>query len=81
MQADGNLALHHGATVVWSSGTSSPAPMRFCRATGTSSSTAPTSQALWATNTDGNPGAYLVVTDDGKVSLLSTDGGVLWSAG
>ena len=81
MQADGNLTLHHGATVVWSSGTSSAGAHALLQGDGNLVVYSTTSQPLWATNTDGNPGAYLVVTDDGKVSLLSAAGGVLWSAG
>ena len=81
MQAGGNLVLHHNATVVWSSGTSSAGAHALLQGDGNLVVYSTTSQALWATNTDGNPGAYLVVTDDGKVSLLSAVGGVLWSAG
>ena len=40
MQSDGNLVLHHGSTVVWSSGTSSAGSHALCKATATSSSTA-----------------------------------------
>jgi exopolysaccharide biosynthesis protein len=80
MQAGGNLVLHHGATVVWSSGTSTPGAHAVLQGDGNlvvySGST-----PLWASNTAGNPGAYLVVGDDGTIALISTAGGTLWSAG
>ena len=39
------------------------------------------SSPQWASNSDGNPGAYLVVADDGTIAILSTAGSTLWSAG
>ena len=79
MQAGGNLVLHQGATVIWSSGTSTPGAHAVLQGDGNlvvySGST-----PLWASNTAGNPGAYLVVWDDGKLALISTAGSTLWSA-
>jgi hypothetical protein len=34
---------------------------------------------LWATNTHGNPGAYLSVQGDGNLVVYSASNGVLWS--
>lgn len=36
-------------------------------------------QPVWATNTDGNPGAYLNVQGDGNMVIYSAGGAVLWS--
>ena len=80
MQADGSLVVHHGGTVVWSSGTSSPGAHALLQGDGNLVVYTNTSQPLWATNSDGNPAAYLVLADDGTVAILSTAGGTLWSA-
>jgi hypothetical protein len=34
---------------------------------------------VWASNTDGNPGARLVVQDDGNVVIYRTDGIARWA--
>jgi VCBS repeat-containing protein len=81
MQVDGDLVLEHNSTVVWSSGTSSPGASALLQGDGNLVVYSSTSQALWATNTDGNPSSYLVLSDDGKLALLSPEGGTLWSAG
>jgi hypothetical protein len=81
MQSNGNLVLHQGGTVVWSSGTASAGAHAVLQGDGNLVVYSSVAQPLWATNTDANPGAYLVVTDDGKVAILSTSGGTLWSAG
>jgi hypothetical protein len=38
------------------------------------------SQPLWATNTERNPGAALVILNSGDISIRSPDGRQLWSA-
>jgi hypothetical protein len=81
MRADGNLVLEHNSTVVWSSGTSSPGASALLQGDGNLVVYSAASNPLWATDTDGNPGAYLVISDGGKLSLLSVEGGTLWSAG
>ncbi len=81
MQAGGNLVLHHGATEVWSSGTSSAGAHALVQGDGNLVVYSSGSVPLWASNTGGNPGAYLVVTDDGAVALISTAGGTLWFGG
>ena len=35
--------------------------------------------ALWASGTSGNPGAYLVLGDDGTLAVDSATGTPLWS--
>ena len=37
------------------------------------------STALWASNTSGNPGAYLNLSDSGALSVVSTTGSHLWA--
>jgi hypothetical protein len=81
MQSDGNLVLHHGATEVWSSGTSSPGAHALLQGDGNLVVYSSSSQPLWASKTDGNPGAYLALSDDGGLALISTGGCTLWSAG
>ena len=81
MQSDGNLVLHHGATAVWSSGTSSAGSHAVMQGDGNLVVYSGASVPQWASNSDGNPGAYLVVADDGTIAILSTTGGTLWSAG
>ena len=36
---------------------------------------------VWASNTGGNPGAYLIVQTDGNVVIYNTSGSPLWSTG
>ena len=80
MQADGNLALHHGATVVWSSGTSSAGAHALLQGDGNLVLYSTTSQALWATNSAGNPTRISWSPTTAMVSLISTEGGTLWPA-
>lgn len=35
---------------------------------------------LWATNTDGNPGAFLRLQPDGTIVILSSNGKLLWAS-
>ncbi len=81
MQSGGNLVLHQGATVVWSSGTSSAGSHAVMQGDGNLVVYSSTSQPLWASNSSGNPGAYLILGDDGTLALISPAGGTLWSAG
>jgi hypothetical protein len=81
MQSGGNLVVHQGATEVWSSGTNSPGSHAVMQGDGNLVVYSSASQPLWASNSDANPDAYLVLTDDGKLALLATDGATLWSAG
>ncbi len=80
MQGDGNLVLHQGPTETWSSGTSTAGSHAVMQGDGNLVIYSSTSVPLWATNSDGAPGAYLIVTDAGNVAVASTTGGTLWSA-
>ena len=81
MQSGGNLVMHQGATEVWSSGTNSPGSHAVMQGDGNLVVYSSATQPQWGSGSDGNPGAYLVLSDHGKVALISTDGGTLWSAG
>ena len=82
MQSDGNLVLRHGATAVWSSGTSSSGSHAVMQGDGNLVVYSGASVPQWASNSDGTPGGYLVVADGRRTtSILSTTGGTLWSAG
>ena len=56
MQSDGNLVLHHGATVVWSSGTSSAGAHALLQGDGNLVVYSSTSQPLWASEHRRQPG-------------------------
>lgn len=42
---------------------------------------APGHKALWQSNTDGNPGAYLLIQTDGNIVVYSSAGKALWYSG
>ena len=80
MQADGNLVLHHGATVVWSSGTSSAGAHALLQGDGNLvvySSHVPRCGRPTPTATL----APISSSPTTASSLLSTEGGTLWSGG
>jgi hypothetical protein len=84
-QNDGNLVLYEGASARWAIncwpncidiGGANNAKMQYdgnfvvYNASGI---------PVWASGTDGNPGAYLAVHDDGRLIVYSAGGAVLWS--
>ena len=81
MRSDGNLVETHGASEVWSSGTSSAGSHAVMQGDGNLVVYSSTSQPQWASNSSGNPGSYLVLADDGELAVVSIAGGTLWSAG
>jgi hypothetical protein len=82
MQRDGSLVVQKGGSDVWSSGTNSPGAHVVLQGDGNLVVYSSASEPLWASGTDGHPGASLLLTDHGRLALLSTtDGGTLWSAG
>jgi hypothetical protein len=84
MQLDGNLVLRHTtAGVLWASGTAGWGNLvrAFLQGDGNfvlykSDVSGP---PLWTTNTWNNPGATVVVGDDGNLFVRSAGGAVLWS--
>jgi RHS repeat-associated protein len=86
MQSDGNLVEYHGdlslgdssATASWASNTSGSGNYAIMQGDGNlvvySSSNAP----LWASNTSGNPGAYLTLDSSGLLTVNSDSGTALW---
>jgi hypothetical protein len=79
MQSDGNLVEYDGATAAWSSGTSTAGSTVTMQTDGNfviySGST-----YKWQSGTSGNPGAYLVLTDNGVLGVDSANGVPLWGA-
>jgi hypothetical protein len=79
MQSDGNLVEYDGATAAWSSGTSTAGSTVTMQSDGNfvvySGST-----FKWQSGTSGNPGAYLVLADNGILSVVSSDDVALWAA-
>ena len=90
-QGDGNLVLYAGSgpgnrgNAIWGSGnytTASGNVYTLMQTDGnlvtyTGTPSAPKG-AVWSSGTYGNAGAYLAVTDDGHVQVLSTSGTTLW---
>ena len=37
--------------------------------------------AIWATNTDGNPGSYVTIQDDGNLVIYRPQPQPLWASG
>jgi hypothetical protein len=86
MQTDGNLVLvDYGenpprafwATNTWNSGGN----VAYMQRDGNFVLYDLYADALWASNTAGNPGAYLSVNDHGVLEVFSPTGALLWSSG
>ena len=80
MQGDGNLVEYGpGGQVMWNAGTwGNPGAMRSCRATATSSSTAPPGRRCGNSGTYGHAGASLVLNDGGTLEMIY-QGTVIWA--
>ena len=90
-QGDGNLVLYAGSgpssrgNALWASGnytTASGNDYTLMQTDGnlvtyTGTPSAPKG-AVWSSGTYSNPGAYLAVTDDGHVQVVSTSGAAIW---
>ena len=81
MQGDGNLVEYHDANAVWASGTNSPGSRVVMQGDGNLVVYNASDIALWASGTNGHPGAYLVVGDAGEFGVRSTGGATLWAPG
>ena len=84
LQTDGNLVIydeqeHHLA--IWSSATNGKAVDHAIMQTDGNFVIYGFPQALWATNTVGQPGAFLVLQDDGHLAIIQFFKQALWSAG
>ena len=74
-QPDGNIVIYKeyiGTQVVWASNTSGKGTMKFCAMQGDGNFVAydVNNVPLYHTSTHGNPGAYLMLHDDGKFSIV-----------
>ncbi len=82
-QEDGNLVLYGQSGAVWSSKTWKPKPWNAGRAImqGDGNFVVYTNagQAVWHSHTYGKPGAYLQISDNGKIRVIRS-GAVLWSS-
>src|SRR5487761_2299629 len=79
MQGDGNLVLYDGATPAWATGTSGVGNYAVMQGDGNLVLYSAANSALWASNTSGNAGADLTLSDAG---VLGVDSGttVIWAA-
>jgi hypothetical protein len=86
MQTNCNLVLYQGKKAVWASNTDKKG--RNCRAImqtdGNFVVYHPNGKALWATGTDGNPGAYIILQRDGNLVVYRAgdmdSGNALWAS-
>lgn len=78
MQSDGNLVLYRGDTAVWATGTSGSGHRLVMQGDGNLVLYRGAASVLWATGTEGNPGAYLRVQSDGNL-VIYRDGRPVWS--
>ncbi|HEV2342649.1 MAG TPA: beta-galactosidase [Actinocrinis sp.] len=80
MQADGNLVLYMGGTVLWASNTIGKAAVKaIMQGDGNFVLYTSAGAAVWASNTAGNNGARLVLQNDGNLVVYSASGAALWA--
>jgi hypothetical protein len=78
-QADGNLVLHpRSGPAVWSSGTAGRNGDQAVMQTDGNLVVYAGSSPLWHTNTDGNPGALLRITNTGRLRVAGPTNSTLW---
>jgi len=79
MQGDGNLVEYDGTTAAWSSGTSTAGSLVVMQTDGNLVIYSG-SVYKWQSGTSGNPGAQLVLGNNGILSIDSASGVPLWGA-
>ena len=80
MQSDHNLALYASGSYRWDAQTSQTSATRLLmQDDGAAVLLDAHSTVQWSSGTQGHPGAYLRVGDDGKIAIVES-GNVLWSA-
>lgn len=81
VQADGNLTVWFGSSLLWAANTyGSQAMVLKMQSNGNLELQGPASSVLWASGTQGNPGARLVMQTDGNLVIYSGST-PLWSTG
>ncbi len=82
-QNDGNLVLYSPWGVLWATGTEGKGGALVLQRDGNVVLYDPTNtgKVLWASNTDGNPGAFLALQTDGNLVVYSANGRPLWATG
>lgn len=81
LQSDGNLALYASFKLVWQSEALGAEVDRVIMQTdGNLVIYDGSSRPLWATNTTGNPGAWLALQADGNLVVYSSTNVVLWAS-
>src|SRR5664280_757320 len=78
MQGDGNLVEYDGTTPAWATGTNSSGSSVAMQGDGNLVVYDSSHNPKWASNTSGNSGAYLVLTDNGILTVDSVAGVALW---
>ncbi len=82
MQSDGNVVAYDGASVLWASGTNPAGAVAVMQSDGNFVVYDGSNNPLWATETSGNPGAYLTLGNAGEFGVLSVGGSTtLWAPG
>jgi hypothetical protein len=80
LQYDGNLVLYAGPTQpIWATSTFQPVNGRLEMQGDGNLVLYTGSTPLWASRTDGHPGAYFQVLDDGNIVVYSQTGQPLWA--
>jgi hypothetical protein len=79
MQSDGDLVEFDSSGPVFATGTSTPGSYAVMQSDGNFVVYNPSGAPLWASNTAGDGGAYVVLGDNGVLSVLSASGAVEWS--
>lgn len=78
-QGDGNLVVYSNGSPVWASNTPGKTPWRtYMQGDGNFVVYSPNWKPVWNSGTYGNNGAYLQISDQGKLRIVN-NGRVLWS--
>jgi hypothetical protein len=79
MQGDGNLVEYSSGRPVWATGTSTGGTILRMQSDGNLVLIAPGNRPVWASGTNGNPGAYLSVQNDGNVVIYNAGNRAIWA--
>ena len=79
LQGDGNLVELDGSTTAWAAGTNPGGVSAVMQGDGNFVVYSASNSPLWASNTSGNSGADLVLTDNGTLEVVAQGGTTLWA--